>query len=119
MALSQREAATQWCLGRTTIQRAIKSGKLSLTTDKQIDAAEMLRVFGEPGPAAGTNLGPPKTTHDAAGLEVENSGLKAEIAGLKATLAATEAHVESLREAMLRLTHAPSQGRRWWPWRRS
>lgn len=46
--LSQREAATRWGIARTQIGRDIKSGKLSLTTDKRIDVAEMVRVYGEP-----------------------------------------------------------------------
>lgn len=46
--LSQREAATRWGIARTQIGRDIKSGKLSLTTDKRVDVAEMVRVYGEP-----------------------------------------------------------------------
>lgn len=54
--MTHREAARLWGVGRTTIQRAAASGKLSLRPDKTIDPAEMVRVFGEP--VAG-HLGPP------------------------------------------------------------
>ena len=57
--LSQREAATRWGIGRTQIGRDIKAGKLSLTRDKRIDVAEMVRVYGEPKPVTEPAQGQP------------------------------------------------------------
>jgi hypothetical protein len=115
--LSQREAASQWHLGRSTIQRAIKTGKLSLTTDKRVDPAEMLRVFGEPEPARAGLAEPPNTTHDTAGLEADLAALKAENAGLKATLEANRETIDVLKQSLALLGHDPVR-RRWWKWGR-
>ena len=50
--LSISEAARTWRMGRTTIQRAIREGKLSAAVQpngsKGIDTSEMVRAFGEP-----------------------------------------------------------------------
>lgn len=58
--LSISEAARTWRMGRTTIQRAIREGKLSAAVQpngiKGIDTSEMVRVFGEPCIDAGNDL---------------------------------------------------------------
>ena len=58
--LSISEAARTWRMGRTTIQRAIREGKLSAAVQpngsKGIDTSEMVRAFGEPCIDAGNNL---------------------------------------------------------------
>lgn len=46
--MSVTKAAKEWGVSRTTIYQKFSSGELSRTTDKKIDTAEMLRVFGEP-----------------------------------------------------------------------
>lgn len=50
--LNISQAAKEWGIARSTIQRKIRSGELSATTgdgaSKVIDISEMLRVFGEP-----------------------------------------------------------------------
>ena len=57
--LSISEAARTWRMGRTTIQRAIREGKLSAAVlpngSKGIDTSEMVRVFGEPCIDAGND----------------------------------------------------------------
>lgn len=109
--LSQREAASQWHLSRARIQRAIKAGKLSLTPDKAIDPAEMLRVFGEPSRLRSGPMEPPGTTHEPAPDPVRD----ARIAALEATIAAQAKHIESLDRAMLLLGNdRPPRPRRWW-----
>jgi len=124
--LSQREAALQWFLGRATIQRAIKTGKLSLTMDKRIDAAEMLRVFGEPRPALNATSTPPKTIdpmdvyqHNLALMEAQKELLQAENAmlrdQLRETVAAKDANLADLRAEVLRLAHDRPR-RQWWRW---
>ncbi len=57
--LSISETARMWHMGRTTLQRAIREGKLSATIqlngNKGIDTSEMVRVFGEPCIDAGND----------------------------------------------------------------
>ncbi|WP_182407552.1 plasmid replication DNA-binding protein [Psychrobacter sp. GP33] len=48
MNISVTKASTEWGVSRTTIYQKINDGELSRTSDKKIDTAEMLRVFGEP-----------------------------------------------------------------------
>lgn len=106
--LSQRQAASTWNLSRGVIQRAIKAGKLSQTSDKLIDPAEMLRVFGEPNRPTGRLEEPQEPpTEDA-----EKAALRAENEGLKALLAEKDGHIEDLRKtvALLGLDKKPG----WW-----
>ena len=42
------KAAKEWGVSRTTIYQKVNDGELSRNSDKKIDTAEMLRVFGEP-----------------------------------------------------------------------
>lgn len=118
MAMSQREAARMWSIPRANLQRAIASGKLSLTSDRRIDASEMVRVFGNPEPAQSHQtgpFGPPSETSNRVAI------LEAELAGLRATLAAKDAHIEDLRGQVRLLTHdgagEASPRKRWWSWR--
>lgn len=59
--LSISEAARTWRMGRTTIQRAIREGRLSAAIQpnggKGIDTSELVRVFGEPCSDAGGDAG--------------------------------------------------------------
>ena len=48
MNISVTKASKEWGVSRTTIYQKINDGELSRTSDKKIDTAEMLRVFGEP-----------------------------------------------------------------------
>ena len=48
MIISVTKAAKEWGVSRTTIYQKVNDGELSRTSDKKIDTAEMLRVFGEP-----------------------------------------------------------------------
>lgn len=109
--LSQREAATQWHLSRNTVQRAIRTGKLSLTPDKRVDPAEMLRVFGEPEPVSAGSTEPAGAAHDPRARERE---LEAKVAAQAELLAAQAANLSDLRAALLRLTHEGSSRRWWW-----
>ena len=49
--ISLSEAARTWRMARSTLQRALQEGKLSATTradgSREIDTAELIRVFGE------------------------------------------------------------------------
>lgn len=112
--LSQREAATKWHLSRARVQRAIKAGKLSMTPDKTIDVAEMVRVFGEPSRLESHQTRPDESTREPPMRERE---LEAKVEHLTAMLAAKDANLADLRAEVLRLAYdktEPSR-RRWWP----
>ena len=113
MSLSHREAARAWGVSRATIQRAVKSGKLSLTPEKTIDPAEMVRVYGEPASRPESRQIVPS---EAGVSHPESALLRAENEHLKALLAQKEQNLEDLRRAMALLTHErPSEPRRrWW-----
>lgn len=124
--MSHREAARAWGVSRATIQRAIKSGKLSLTPEKTIDPAEMSRVFGEPLSRLASRLiepleagGEPLVSHPdpdrLTALEIENAALRAERDGLRELVSSKDETIAAMRL----LTHdvAPRK-RRWWPWGR-
>jgi hypothetical protein len=102
--LSQREAAARWGMGRATLQRAIRAGKVSASEGGRIEVSEMLRAFGEP--ASGRPTTPdeatPRATHEAA----EMARLRAEVDGLKAVLAAKDETIAA-QAAALRLLAAP------------
>jgi septal ring factor EnvC (AmiA/AmiB activator) len=97
MSITISEAARRWGVGRETIYRRKRDGRLSFaTTDPlTVKASEMLRVFGEPKPkpknAAGRGSIVALTR-----LEVMCELLKAEGDRLKAEL---EAVREELRDA--------------------
>lgn len=124
--LSQREAAKVWGVSRITLQRYIKNGKLSLTIEKRIDSAELVRVFGEPG--AGSN-GPvyaigepeqePSEINRLKALEMENAALKAVLTEKDARLADKDSHLADLRAEVARLIYEkPPESNplhhRWW-----
>lgn len=118
--MSQREAARAWGVGRASIQRAIASGELSQTSDKRIDPAEMVRVFGEPGHASGRPNGPieatPSTPPEQAAHTARLAHLEAENAALRELLAAKDANLSDLRSQVRLLTHdTTAPKRRWWP----
>lgn len=112
--LSQRQAASQWYMSRATLQRAIKAGKLSLKTDKTIDPAEMLRVFGEPGRPEIRPVVPDEPAHEPARivqLETEN-------AMLRELIRSKDDHLADMRNQVQRLTYEsePARRRHWWHW---
>lgn len=130
MELSQREAARQWGLSRAYIQRAIKSGKVSATSDGKIDVSEMVRAFGEPKPevdppqsGSGKPLGatpePGEGTVDLATL----ADLKAQLASRDREIELLQKNLDDLRGVVRLLSHEkaaqatpePPKPRRWWP----
>lgn len=48
MGITVTEASKNWNISRATIYNKINNGKLSKTSDGDIDPAEMSRVFGKP-----------------------------------------------------------------------
>lgn len=110
--LSQREAATQWGMSRITIQRAIKSGKLSLKPDKTIDPAEMFRAFGETSRLVDRPSVPASTTPEPGRL----IQLETENAMLRELLKSKDENLSDMRAQVQRLTldTVPAQRRHWW-----
>lgn len=130
--LSKREAARQWGKARATIDRDVASGKLSLTPDKLIDPAEMIRVYGEPKGQQGR---PKAEASEPAEATPEATGKASEIVALQAKLKVAEAmlakeqeerareradlqrNIDTLTTAMQLLGHdrAPDpKKKRWW-----
>jgi len=110
--VSISEAARLTGKSRRTIQRYVATGKLSLshngTTEKVIDISELIRVFGEINKEEVTPNDTPKivsmshrVTHDNDSSELENELLKKEIEFLKQRLEDKDAHIDSLKNAML------------------
>ena len=130
--MSLREAVKHFDVSRPTLQKALKSGKVSGVQDGkgqwQVDPSELARVYQARSSDAG------KVEKDLPGnLSTKNRGLpssvNADIAALRAELeqerirrGAAEAlaeerarHIDDLR----RLLPAPGvkpEGKRWWQW---
>lgn len=117
--LSQREAARMWGVGRATLQRAVVSGKLSVSSEKLIDPAEMVRVFGEPkrpaGPAQSGPAIPAEATPEPPVLAVENARLQAENEALRDLVRRADAERDRALDVVRLLTHDGAPRRRWWP----
>lgn len=102
--LSQRQAAQTWNVSRASIQRAIKAGKLSQTTDKLIDPSEMLRVFGEPSQPK-DRPEEPQEPQAPPSYEAIIAALEADKAGLEKVIEAQAANLADLRAQVLMLAH--------------
>lgn len=120
--LSQREAARLWGVSRASLQRAISSGKLSVTGNKQIDPAEMTRVFGQAKgpaePARASQNEPGESTQVAtriARLETENEMLREM---LKRADAQLDQAMETVRLLGHEKANEPPPKSHWWPFGR-
>lgn len=110
--VSISEAAKLTGKSRRTIQRYVATGKMSLshndTTEKTIDTSELIRVFGT---IRKENITPVVTHEDVTmshyvtdgddKKKLENELLKKEIEFLKQRLEDKDAHIDSLKNAML------------------
>ena len=63
--LSLSEVSKQFNVDRSTIYRAVRTGRLSRSSDGQFDIAEVIRCFGEPEQTSQPTE-PPKKSSDAA-----------------------------------------------------
>ncbi|OZS71985.1 hypothetical protein CHI95_24250 [Providencia rettgeri] len=110
--VSISEAAKLTGKSRRTIQRYVATGKVSLSrsdaTGKSIDISELIRVFGDLKKEDVT----PTITHEDVTMshhvtgsddkkKLENELLKKEIEFLKQRLEDKDAHIDSLKNAML------------------
>ena len=102
--LSLREAAQQARTSKSTILRAIQSGRMSAArTDDggySIDPAELCRVYPpRPDPEPSADQGATGALMDAATeLRIRNAQLEAGFNALKAILDAEKKHLEEVRE---------------------
>lgn len=124
--LSLREAVKHFDVSRPTLQKALKSGKISGVQDGQghwtIDPAELARAYRPRPTTDKTNtITPVKLSTENTPLPGEVDALKQQLAEAERRAAVAEAladergkHIDDLR----RLLPAPDQQRRrrWWPW---
>ena len=126
--LSIREAVKHFDVSRPTLQKALKSGKISGVQDGQgtwtIDPSEMARVY-QPRQDAAVKIGDQKHEN----LSIKNTPLHGQVEALKEQLADAEKraaiasalaeergkHIEDLRRMLPAPQGTPSR-RRWWPW---
>ncbi|EHZ6874266.1 hypothetical protein K6N86_004032 [Providencia rettgeri] len=110
--VSISEAARLTGKSRRTIQRYVATGKLSMShsdaTKKNIDISELIRVFGEirkeDVTSVITNESVTMSHHVTNGSDnkkSENELLKKEIEFLKQRIEDKDAHIDSLKNAML------------------
>lgn len=126
--LSIREAVKHFDVSRPTLQKALKSGKISGVQDRQgtwtIDPSEMARVY-QPRQDVVVKIG----GQEHEDLSTKNTPLHGQVEALKEQLAEAEKrasvaealaeergkHIEDLRR-MLPAPEASQSRRRWWPW---
>jgi excisionase family DNA binding protein len=113
--LSLREAAQQAGTSKSTILRAIQSGRLSAPRNDDggydIDPAELFRVYPpasttkpdddaaeRPSDRSEGQGAPSQGTADTFAVQIRNARLEAEIAGLRVVLEAEKRRADELRE---------------------
>lgn len=108
--ISISQAAKEWKIARNKISQAIKSGEITSTTgarnSKNVDTADMIRVFGEPGSStqAATES---MTSHDSNQqkiieiLEKTNKDLRNDIDYYRNELKAKDEKIEALKAEIL------------------
>ena len=120
--LSLTQAARVTGKSKSTINRAIKSGKLSATRHDDgsysIDGSELSRVF-RIEPTAGAELVSPALPAEptrTATLEAENAALRAALAREREALDDLRADRDAWKQQATALLAAPPKRRGWWPW---
>ena len=122
--LSLTQAAKATGKSKSTINRAIKSGKLSAVrhTDGSysIEGSELSRVFqiGTHDRSEWVNPEPLMEPARTAILESENAALRAALDREREALNDLRADRDAWRQQATALLAAPPQRRRWWPWGR-
>lgn len=127
--VSISEAATLVGRDRKTLYRAIKEGRLSatqgVTGSRQVDIAELARVFGvfpvarDSGETAEMPQNEtPSTTIVTGDLKAKIAALEAENVQLRERIEDKDKHIEDMRNTVRLLGHTPHKERSWWPWNR-
>ena len=125
------EASRLTGLGKSTLARAIKAGRLSATrTDAgtyEIDTSELFRVYAPAAtqPVAATDGATGDVVHHATSdagaalLEAQIESLKTVGEMLRRQVDDLKSERDAWRETAQRLTIAPPAPRSWWRWRRA
>ena len=116
---------------RRTLYKDIQRGRLTATTsatgERQVETAELIRVYGElvvSEETASTVAGAQEPTATVTHQEAELAQLRAQVSALEARLADKQQHIEHLAQAMRLLEHRPltepaPKRRKWWPFGRN
>jgi len=123
--LSLSQAAKVAGKSKSTINRAIKSGKISAIRNENgsysIAASELFRVF-QAAPLSGSewsNPQPPLEPARMATLEAENAALTQALAREREALDELREDRDAWKQQATALLSAPPKRRRsWWPWGR-
>lgn len=112
---------------RRTLYKDIQRGRLTATTsatgERQVDTAELIRVYGEltgVEATAETVAERQEPTVPATALNTELSRLRDQVTALEARLSDKQEHIEHLAQALRLLEHRPTAEpapprRSWWP----
>jgi AcrR family transcriptional regulator len=111
--LPLRQAADAAGVARQTLYRYVKDGRITATVghdgQKQVDTAELLRVFGElrepvsGETATGDSVRPAETGRETPQAPPETARLQVELATAQAMLGLTQAELAATREREARL----------------
>jgi len=124
MALSLSQAAKVAGKSKSTINRAVKSGKLSATRHDNgsysIDASELSRAFqiGTPVGSEWISVAPPTEPARMAVLEAENVALLAALDREREIANDLMADRDAWKQQATALLAAPQRRKSWWPWSR-
>lgn len=130
MALvSISEAAKLVGRDRKTLYRAVAEGRLSVSQNatgaRQVDIAELARVFGKFPVArhSGATVAMPQdetpnATDATATLKAKIAALEAENTQLRERIEDKDKHIEDMRHTVRLLEHQSPRKGRWWPWSR-
>ena len=117
--VSVSEAAQLVGRDRKSLYRAIKQGRLSATHnatgEKQIDIAELIRVYGELSDRRDSVETVSTPQRETVNEIVRIAALEAEIANLRERLDDKERHIDDMRNAM-KLLEYKAEKKRWWKW---
>lgn len=118
--VSVAEAARLVGRDRKSLYRAIKQGRLSATLgtsgERQIDIAELVRVYGDLRDTSDKQETVAAPQHETQNETARIAALEAEVASLRERLGDKERHIEDMRNAMRLLEHKPAAKKSWWRW---
>lgn len=97
--LSLTEVSKRFSINRTTIYRAVNSGKLSRLSNGLFDLAEVIRVFGEPEPIKGS-IEQPATSSQSNDKEII-SLLKSQVELLTKQLEKKDSQIDHLQRLLV------------------